>query len=380
MASAPAGIYLHIPFCERKCRYCDFYSLTDEARREDFMAAVIAEIRRRRQAALAVDSVYFGGGTPSLLPPAFYARVLEALNAAFSLEDDIEITLEANPGTVDAAALADYRRAGINRLNLGVQSFNTHQLAFLGRIHDADQARAAVTMARRAGFDNLGLDLIYGLPGQTIAAWQDDLERALSCEPAHLSCYALTYEPDTPLMADRLAGGHQPAGEEKMAALFEATADTLGAAGFEHYEISNFAADARHRSRHNLKYWTRSPYLGFGPAAHSFIPPRRSWNPADLEAYLARIRQGALAEEGREELTRNQEMIETVFLGLRLAAGIDLAAFARQFGTPLEDRASEVISVLVADGFLRLTQGRLVPTRRGMLLHDSVSARLTDLL
>ena len=165
-----------------------------------------------------------------------------------------------------------------------------------------------------------------------------------------------------------------------MAALFEATADTLGAAGFDHYEISNFAAAPRRRSRHNLKYWTRSPYLGFGPAAHSFMPPRRSWNAADLEAYLVRIRQGALPEGGREELTRNQEMIETVFLGLRLATGIDLAAFARQFGTPLEDRASEVISVLVADGFLRLTQGRLVPTRRGMLLHDSVSARLTDLL
>ncbi len=380
MARAPAGIYLHIPFCERKCGYCDFYSLTDDGRREDFTAAVIQEIGHRRRAQLAVDSVYFGGGTPSLLPPAFYARLLEVLSAAFHLEDDIEITLEANPGTVDAASLADYRRAGINRLNLGVQSFDTRHLNFLGRIHDAAQARAAVTRARRAGFDNLGLDLIYGLPGQTVAAWQADLESAPACEPAHLSCYALTYEADTPLMNDRLAGGHQPAGEEKMAALFEATADILCAAGFEHYEISNFAATPRQRSRHNLKYWTRTPYLGFGPAAHSFIPPRRSWNPADLEAYLERIALGALPEEGREELTRSQEMIETVFLGLRLAAGIDLAAFARHFGTPLEARASEVLPALVADGFLRLTPGRLVPTRRGMRLHDSVSARLTGVL
>jgi oxygen-independent coproporphyrinogen-3 oxidase len=377
----PAGIYVHIPFCKRKCRYCDFYSVTaDNRQAEAFMAAVLAEIGRRRRPDQAVDSIYFGGGTPSLLPPAFYARLLEALDRAFDLQADLEITLEANPGTIDPQGLAGYRRAGINRLNLGIQSFDERHLRFLGRIHSAAQARAAVEMAHRAGFDNLGLDLIYGLPDQSVAAWQADLEAACDRSPEHLACYALTYEPDTPLMQDRRDGGHQPAAESRVAALFEATADVLGGAGFEHYEISNFAAGPRQRSRHNLKYWTRAPYSGFGPAAHSFQAPRRSWNIADLEAYLARLDRGAMPEEARETLTRSQQMIETVFLGLRLAAGIDLAAFARQFGAPLETLAAAVLPGLVADGCLRRTPARLAPTRRGMRFHDSVSARLIGVL
>jgi oxygen-independent coproporphyrinogen-3 oxidase len=340
----------------------------------------LAEIGRRRRPDQTVDSIYFGGGTPSLLAPAFYARLLEALDQAFELQADLEITLEANPGTIDPQGLAGYRRAGINRLNLGIQSFDDGRLRFLGRIHSAAQARAAVVMARRAGFDNLGLDLIYGLPDQTVAAWQADLEAACGQSPDHLACYALTYESGTPLMQDRREGGHLPAADGRVAALFEATADVLGAAGFEHYEISNFAAGPRRRSRHNLKYWTRAPYSGFGPAAHSFHTPRRSWNIADLGAYIARLEQGAMPEEARETLTRSQQMIETVFLGLRLAAGIDLAAFARQFGAPLESLAAAVLPGLVADGYLRRTPTRLAPTRRGMRMHDSLSARLIGVL
>lgn len=377
----PAGIYLHIPFCERKCRYCDFYSVTTGGREEAFMAAVITEIKRRRDPDWAVDSIYFGGGTPSLMPPAFYARVLAALGEAFDLQDDIEITLEANPGTVDQVCLTAFRSAGINRLNLGVQSFDDRNLQFLGRIHSAAQARAVVGMARRAGFENLGLDLIYGLPNQSCEAWQADLDHAVRGDhPEHLSCYALTYEPGTPLMQNRLGGGHQPAGEEKMAALFEATAEVLCGVGFDHYEISNFAAGPRWRSRHNTKYWSRVPYSGFGPAAHSFRASRRSWNVADLEVYIDRLAKGLLPEEGREELDRSQQMIETVFLGLRLSAGIDLAAFAQRFGTPLETRAVEVLPALVVDGYLRQTPGRLAPTRKGMRFHDSISARLAGVL
>ena len=377
---SPAGIYIHIPFCERKCRYCDFYSVEAPGRFGTYRTGVLAEISRRREAAFAVDSIAFGGGTPSLLPPAFYAQLLEALDAAFPLADDIEVTLEANPGTVDPSSLAGYRRAGVNRINLGVQSFDDGQLRFLGRIHSAAQAREAVAMARRAGFDNLGIDLIYGLPGQTVPAWQSNLAQALSLAPDHLACYVLTYAPNTPLMADRRAAGHRPADEATVAALFEATAETLDAAGFDHYEISNHAAAAGRRSRHNLKYWTRAPYLGFGPSAHSFQPPRRSWNVADLAVYLERLARGVRPEDEGEELTRTQEMIETVFLGLRLAAGIDLAAFARQFGMPLEERAAAVLPALVADGFLLQTPDRLMPTRKGMRFHDSISARLTGVL
>ncbi len=376
----PAGIYIHIPFCERKCRYCDFYSVTDTDRQDAFQRALTAEIRRRAHPNWLVDSIYFGGGTPSLLAPAFFERLLMIMDRSFRIQAGAEITLEANPGTVDFDRLDAYRAGGINRLNLGVQSFDDASLRFLGRTHSATQARAAVAMARRAGFENLGLDLIYGLPDQTVDSWQADLDQALTERPAHLSCYALTYAPDTPLMRDRQSGGHVPAGEDHIAALFDTTSQVLGAAGFDHYEISNFAVALKWRSRHNTKYWNRVPYLGFGPSAHSFDAPRRSWNVADLETYIDRLDRGRLAEEGRELLNDAQEMIETVFLGLRLAAGIDLAAFARRFGTRLETRAAAVLKPLVAEGYLRLTAGRLAPSVKGMRLHDSICARLTGVL
>jgi oxygen-independent coproporphyrinogen-3 oxidase len=376
----PAGIYLHIPFCARKCGYCDFYSVTDTGRQEAFQTALTAEIRQRARPDWVVDSIYFGGGTPTLLAPAFYLRLLETLYQTFRIQDGAEITLEANPGTVDRDRLAAYHASGINRLNLGVQSFDDARLRFLGRAHTAAQARAAVAMARRAGFHNLGLDLIYGLPGQTVEAWRGDLNQALAEGPEHLSCYALTYAPGTPLMRDRRRGGHVPAGEDQIAALFDATSRVLCAIGFEHYEIANYADGPRRRSRHNTKYWTRAPYLGFGPAAHSFAAPRRSWNVADLETYIERLHQGRLAEEGREELAEAQEMIETVFLGLRMAAGIDLAAFAERFGRLLEERAAAAIEPLVAAGYLRLTPERLAPTVKGMRLHNSISSQITNAL
>ncbi|MDJ0669039.1 MAG: radical SAM family heme chaperone HemW [Desulfobacterales bacterium] len=376
----PAGIYLHIPFCARKCDYCDFYSVTDTGRQEAFQRALTAEIRRRAHSNWLVDSIYFGGGTPSLLAPPFFERLLAILGQAYRIQGGVEITLEANPGTVDFDRLAAYRAGGINRLNLGVQSFDDARLDFLGRVHSAAEARAAVAAARRAGFDNLGLDLIYGLPDQTVDAWQADLNQALAEHPEHLACYTLTYAPDTPLMRDRRSGGHVPAGEDQIAALFDTTSQVLCAAGFEHYEISNFAAGPQWRSRHNTKYWARAPYLGFGPSAHSFDAPRRSWNVADLETYIDRLDRGRLAEEGREVLDDAQEMVETVFLGLRQAAGIDLTAFALRFGKRLETRAAAVIEPLVAEGYLRLTPQRLTPTVKGMCLHDSISARLTGVL
>ncbi|MDJ0722783.1 MAG: radical SAM family heme chaperone HemW [Desulfobacterales bacterium] len=377
---ASAGIYIHIPFCERKCRYCDFYSVTDTDRQDAFQRALTAEIRRRAHPNWHVDSIYFGGGTPSLLNPVFFERLLMIIDRSFHIQTGVEITMEANPGTVDFDRLKAYRAGGINRLNLGVQSFDDANLRFLGRVHSADQARSAIALARRAGFENLGLDLIYGLPNQTVAAWGDDLDQALTERPVHLSCYALTYAPGTPLMRDRQSEGHVPAGEKQIATLFDSTSRVLGAASFDHYEISNFAVAPQFRSRHNLKYWTRAPYLGFGPAAHSFDAPRRSWNVADLETYIERLDRGRLAEEGRELLDDAQQMIETVFLGLRMAAGIDLNAFAARYGGRLETRAEKILPSLLAEGYLTLTPGRLAPTLKGMRFHDSVSAMLTEVL
>ena len=377
----PAGIYLHIPFCERKCRYCDFYSVAAPGgRQRAYGAALVREIKLRRRPNMAVDSVYFGGGTPSLLPPSFYTQVMAALAEAFDLQDDIEITLEANPGTIDQAQLAAFRQAGINRLNLGIQSFDDQSLQFLGRIHSATQARVAIEWARRAGFDNLGLDLIYGLPGQTVEGWQADLKQAQRHAPEHLACYVLTYENGTPLLQDRLKGGHQPADEAEIAVFFDATADFLEAAGFDHYEISNFAAGPRWQSRHNTKYWTRAPYVGLGAAAHSFRTPRRCWNTADLDVYIQRLARGMLPKGGHEALNVHQEMIETVFLGLRQSAGIDLGAFAQSFATPLETLAAQILPGLVADGYLHQTTARLRPTRKGMRFHDSISAMLAGVL
>ncbi len=377
---ASAGIYIHIPFCERKCRYCDFYSVTDTDRQNAFQRALTAEIRRRAHPSWIVDSIYFGGGTPSLLAPAFFERLLMIIDRSFHIQAGVEITLEANPGTVDFDRLKAYRAGGINRLNLGVQSFDDTSLRFLGRVHSNAQARSAIAMARRAGFENLGLDLIYGLPNQTVDAWEADLDQALSERPVHLSCYALTYAPGTPLMRDRQSGGHEAAGEDQIATLFDSTARVLGAAGFDHYEISNFAVTPQFRSRHNIKYWTRAPYLGFGPAAHSFDPPRRSWNVADLETYIGRLDRGRLAEEGRELLDNAQQMIETVFLGLRMAAGIDLDAFATHYGVRLETRAEKILPSLLAEGYLTRTPGSLSPTLKGMRFHDSLSAMLTEVL
>jgi len=372
---APAGLYFHIPFCKHKCPYCDFYSVTQLDRLPVFLAALQREIRLRAAPALAVDTVYFGGGTPSLCPPEAVAELLALVRTLFYLRADAEITLEANPGAVSAGDLERLRAAGVNRLNIGVQSFRDPALRFLGRIHDRAEALAVIEQARAAGFDNIGLDLIYGLPAQRASDWRADLEQALSCTPEHLSCYILTFETGTPMTRALQAGRFQPLEEERVADLFEATAMLLAGQGYDHYEISNFARTPDYRSRHNLKYWHFEPYLGFGPGAHSYREGARWWNLADLDIYCRSLAQERLPEGGREELSREQQVLEALLLGLRLKAGFDIAAFEQRFDLSVQDTFGRLLNQLAEEGCLAEIPGRCALTVKGMRYHDSISAR-----
>ena len=299
------GVYVHIPFCLRKCLYCDFYSTADLSLKPAFLEALITEIAATDPGELVFDTIYFGGGTPSLLSPPEVARILGGLFSRFHFQEPVEITLEANPGTVGLESLKGLRSAGVNRLNIGVQSFQDENLAQLGRIHSAAQAQEALAAARRAGFGELGLDLIYGLPGQRRPAWFTDLRRALAYQPEHLSCYMLTLEPGTPLAERHRFGRFRPAPEARVAELFMATSEFLAGRGYLHYEVSNFArcgpSGCRQArvSRHNSKYWSHAPYLGFGPAAHSFLPPKRFWNHRDVARYVEDLRAGRRPLAGR---------------------------------------------------------------------------------
>lgn len=376
-AREPGGIYLHVPFCLRKCRYCDFYSITDRSRVPAFVEAVRTEMARvAGEFPYPADTLYFGGGTPSLLPPPDVARLVEMARERLRLAGDAEITLEANPGTVTPARLAAYRRAGVDRLSLGVQSFDADQLRRLGRIHTPAEAEAAFDDARAAGFANIGLDLIYGLPGQTEADWRRDLDRAVAMEPEHLSGYLLTWTPGTPLHRDRRRGTVRPPAEATAARLFDLTFQVLGERGYPAYEISNFARSPAFRSRHNRKYWSHAPYLGLGPAAHGFLPPERRWNLPSVRAYVAALRDGRSPVFGRERLGPAELATEAVYLGLRQTDGIDEATWRERFGASLEAMAGTALAELVEEGLLRETKGRWAATERGRRFLDGVAARL----
>jgi len=372
------GIYIHIPFCIQKCRYCDFYSVADASLHEPFVAALIKEIGDAAPFPEPPDTVYFGGGTPSLLEPKAILAILDAARRRFSLPEHAEVTLEANPGTITLDKLRMYRDAGINRLNIGVQSFDDGVLSFLGRCHTGPEARKAITWAREAGFDNVGLDLIYGVPGQTLQDWWEALGVGLSFNPEHFSCYMLTYEPGTPLDRLRASGSIVPLDEDSAAAFFDTTLGVLSDVGYEHYEISNFAHHSDLRSRHNQKYWDHTPYIGFGPAAHSFSGSRRHWNISDVYEYIRRMEKGESPINEKETLTPEQLMVETIYLGLRTGDGIDLTRFEKNFGTSFQNRFSSLIKLLLEENLLAMANGRCALTRRGMRFHDFITARFVD--
>ena len=379
MTPVPAlGLYVHVPFCAAICHYCNFNrGLLDDRLKRRYVSAVIAEIRgapARRWAGRgrpAADTVFFGGGTPSLLDPAEIASILDACRDAFALSADAEVTLEANPETVTADSLAAYRKAGVNRLSLGVQSFRDDELRQLGRIHDAARARQAVADARSAGFDNLSLDLMMWLPGQTVARWQESVEGLQAANPEHASLYMLELYPTAPLREEMARAGSAQAPDDVAADMYEWAMDALDVSGFSQYEISNVAKPGC-QSRHNLKYWTDGEWLGFGPGAHSTILGVRWKNVSATGEYLARVEGGADTGVERRDLTASERWQEAVIMGLRLRDGISVEAIAAKYGLDLWAGYGDHLQPYVEAGLLLHLDGRLRLSRRGMLVANEV--------
>lgn len=372
-----AGLYVHIPFCETKCIYCDFYSIESFRNYNDFLSALHTEINLRAYllpVGRSFHSIFFGGGTPSLLSDAQLGGILETLRGRFRFDPNAEITVECNPGTVNLEKLRGYRTAGVNRLSFGVQSFHADDLQFLSRIHTAKEAEDAIGLAHAAGIKNVNLDLMFSLPGQTPERWMYNLERARALGTTHLSCYSLTLEQGTPLarMVERGLVGMPP--EESDAALFELTMETLAGWGFHQYEVSNYAKEG-YESRHNLTYWRHEDYLGFGPSAHSTMNGRRWWNLSSVQSYLESMREGHLPEAGGEFLTPETLRSEFIFLRLR-SEGIPLPEFIRRFGSDLHADNRAFIDHCITDGMLRLDDERLSLTNKGLLVCDEICAEL----
>ncbi|MCL5109250.1 MAG: radical SAM family heme chaperone HemW [Chloroflexi bacterium] len=383
MDGADFGVYLHMPFCVAKCRYCDFNSYAGLGGLiPDYLAALAAEMEAvaSQVARGRARTLYVGGGTPSLLAADQISAMIALVRRLFALPESAEVTLEANPGTVDERYLRDIARAGVNRLSLGVQSFDDTRLRSLGRIHNAAEAVAACEAARRAGFGNLSLDLIYATPGQTVAELLADLAQVKALAPEHLSLYALQIEAGTPLAADVAAGRVEPLSADSAVDLWQAAAEALSASGYERYEVSNWARGGQEGDllscRHNLVYWRYEEYLGFGAGAHSYFAGRRYANVAAPREYVARISAGREAVLAEEETSPIQAARDALMLGLRLNEGVDPAEFRLRFGVDLAADCASDLLALSGLGLVVWPAARLVVTERGRLLLHEVLVRL----
>jgi oxygen-independent coproporphyrinogen-3 oxidase len=385
VTSDAIGLYLHIPFCTAKCGYCDFNSYAGHEHMIPSYAETLvkdAALWRDAVRGRAVETVFFGGGTPSLNPPEEMAKILDGMRATFRIAPDAEIALEANPGSLTEDYLRAMRGIGFNRLSIGIQSFDDEELVALDRVHTAADARDAFTAARGAGFDNVNLDLIYGLPEQSLAAWQRNLDQALALGPEHLSLYALTVEEGTPLARD-VARGRVPAPDPDMQAEhYEWTQDRLAAAGYEHYEISNWARPGR-RCKHNLVYWQNREYLGLGAGAHSFLNGVRFSTALLPNRYAELVDESVAGADGTmrhvvgaEDVTPALSMADTMILGLRLNDGIDVREFARRHGTDMRDVYGEVLDEFAGYGLVEQTATHVRLTRRGRLLSNELFQRM----
>lgn len=358
------GLYVHVPFCRGKCAYCAFYSTAQESWMPDYVDALLREADGYRDRFGPVDTLYVGGGTPSLLSAPLLRRMLRGLRRRFAWFEDCEVTLEANPEDVSRDAAALWADEGITRISVGVQVLDDALLKRLGRRHTARRALEALETLRRAEGFNLSVDLMWAVPGQSLSQWQKTLNDVLSFTPEHLSCYELTVEAGTPL-ANLVAQGRllRPS-EDTLCIFFETTSNFLQDRGYIHYEISNYARSEKWISRHNGKYWRRVPYLGLGPAAHSFDGQRRWANVRSVGRYVAQLRDGKSCVDFMEELSAEQERLERLFLGFRTREGVPMAVVGA------DENAVSAVHKAQADGLVQIRNGLVVPTRNGWLVAD----------
>jgi len=369
-----AGIYVHIPFCASRCSYCDFFStLRLNEAGADYVDALIAEaeLRHGELRGDEVKTLYLGGGTPSQLPVPLLEKLVNGLRSVIDLTAVEEFTIEANPDDVTADWCSALGPLGVNRVSMGVQSFEDHILALIGRRHSAGQVTEAMQHLRAAGIDNISLDLIYGLPGQTIASWTDSVQQAIALEPWHISAYGLTYEEGTRLWHQRERGDVTEVPEEQCLEMYRILVELLQQAGFEHYEISNFAKPGCY-SRHNSSYWNDTPYLGLGAAAHSYNGKVRRSNPCDLREYIDKVSSGQLACDV-EEMTLWERYDERVMLGLRTSRGVDAERLRTEFGEAAWRHFTTEAQRHIDAGNLRIVgEGQYILTKEGIMLSDSV--------
>jgi oxygen-independent coproporphyrinogen III oxidase len=377
-----ASIYIHIPYCERKCIYCDFYSVEGLPSKDRFLSALRDEIDLyaiRYADAEPIDTIFFGGGTPSLLHPSTIAAILDQLRGRYHVAPDAEITMEANPGTITRESLSGYLSAGVNRMSIGIQSFQQSDLEFLGRIHSAQQAETAVKDAYGAGFTNVNVDLIFSLPGQTRTRWEDTLKRALDLRPVHISAYSLIVEENTPLYSMVKRHIVTPVTEIIDAAMYESTMDILARHGYRHYEISNYALPG-FECRHNLNYWNHSNYLSFGPSAHSFwritaTTARRWWNDRSIDRYCAGIESGPDLPGGEETIDRDQMIDEEIFLGMRCGV-LNLPRLKIVYGFEFPRVQNELLDSYIREGYMTRDGDIIGLTPRGFMVCDALIENL----
>lgn len=369
-----SGIYIHIPFCHRRCPYCNFFSTASKKELQGFSHHIIQELGLRKifLEGEMVNTIYFGGGTPSMLPPRELASILDEADRLFRVDDEVEVTLEANPEDIKTVTCKQWIAAGVNRLSIGVQSFRDEDLIYLGRIHDAGSALNSVRTALGAGFERLSLDLIYGIPGQSEADWQMNLNTLLSLRPGHLSAYSLTVEKGTPL--ERMIDQNKRSDVDDNLAFrhFMMLAEMAVNCGYDHYEISNFALPGEY-SCHNTAYWKGKKYLGIGPSAHSYDGLERSWNPSSIRDYLEGLKRRNIPME-KETLSPDDRYNEYIMLGLRTMWGCDLGVISERFGEASARHTREILGRLSEREWIELSGDKLKLTREGLFHADGIAS------
>lgn len=373
-----AGLYLHIPFCHSKCTYCSFITGSyEESLAENYLNALLTEIKSTAKtlskSERQIDTIYFGGGTPSIIDPQWIAKLLEACYQNFDVESNSEITIEINPADINSSSLATYRSLGINRTSVGIQSFIDSQLKQIGRDHSANQATFAIEQLRKAGFDNISLDLIAGLPNQTLKQWQYNLSKALELSPEHMSIYLLEVKEGTTLSAQIKSAKMAKPDEDLAAEMYETLVDTVIANGYTHYEISNFAKEKEGKlSRHNSKYWLDIPYYGLGVSAHSYRGNERYSNVKSTHTYINNITSSGQAIAEKTLLTQSEKTQEALMLRLRLISGVCLSEFQKCYDFDVMDKYKSEFKEMMENGLLEIVDGYLRLTRRGILFSNEV--------